>query len=566
MTRDILREIEAAADRAGLDPLLVQAIVQVESGGNRYATRPEYAYPWLWDVKHGKPFRKLTSMEAASKRPPSDFYSLAGAPIQEWWGQQQSWGLCIAEGTQVATQGGWVPIEAVAPGNRVLNRNGTLADVVAVSQREGECLRIKLGLNPDLVLTPNHEVFARKATLGKHGTGRRRVVVNEHPEWMPASELSEWDMLAMPLDSPIRDVESLRLMDVLNPSKGYKNANEYVEQDDDLILRYRSDGRIRARVNAEVVVNESLMELAGLYLAEGSAMEDGKGAAFAFHERETHLHSRVLQLFKEIFGTEPSYRIQVNPSSKGVQVCVYGPAARWLTKILPGTATNKQVPGWMMWLPIHKQVGLIRGMWLGDGCLGRGHYTTASPNLAYAMAHLLDRQGIVARIVPVRTWFNVGLNSHDAVERFKSVTGLPVLWPQTMHGRQRHNAVSWRKDLDFTYFPVRGVESTISMRVFDLQVPSDSSFVAGRSVVHNCQIMGAVAREHGYPHPYLSSLCDPAINLEIGCAHFAKYLKRLQGDVGQALRAYNGGLGGLVKVQTAQYALKVENVLQRLRA
>lgn len=93
MTRDILREIEAAADRAGLDPLLVQAIVQVESGGNRYATRPEYAYPWLWDVKHGKPFRKLTSMEAASKRPPVDFHSLAGAPIQEWWGQQQSWGL-----------------------------------------------------------------------------------------------------------------------------------------------------------------------------------------------------------------------------------------------------------------------------------------------------------------------------------------------------------------------------------------------------------------------------------------------------------------------------------------
>ncbi len=105
MTRAVVSAIEQAADRAGLDPLVVQAIVQVESGGNHFATRPEYAYRWLWDVQTGKPFRRLTAHEAASKQPPGDFPCLAGSPIQEWWGQQTSWGLMQVMGAVAREHG-----------------------------------------------------------------------------------------------------------------------------------------------------------------------------------------------------------------------------------------------------------------------------------------------------------------------------------------------------------------------------------------------------------------------------------------------------------------------------
>jgi transglycosylase-like protein with SLT domain len=88
--------VEAAiarhAVRHDLDPLLVTAIVTVESGFDPYAFRPEIHYRWLWDVRRGAPFRKLTDTEAGSIAPPADFQFLAGSRQQEWTAQRSSFG------------------------------------------------------------------------------------------------------------------------------------------------------------------------------------------------------------------------------------------------------------------------------------------------------------------------------------------------------------------------------------------------------------------------------------------------------------------------------------------
>lgn len=55
------------------------------------------------------------------------------------------------------------------------------------------------------------------------------------------------------------------------------------------------------------------------------------------------------------------------------------------------------------------------------------------------------------------------------------------------------------------------------------------------------QVMGAVARERGYPQPYLTALLEPGTNLEIGCRHFRHLLDRAVGDTARALLRWNGG-------------------------
>lgn len=55
------------------------------------------------------------------------------------------------------------------------------------------------------------------------------------------------------------------------------------------------------------------------------------------------------------------------------------------------------------------------------------------------------------------------------------------------------------------------------------------------------QVMGAVAREHGFPGKYLTQLCDPETGLDFGCLHLVRCLKWAKGDVPAALAAYNGG-------------------------
>jgi len=88
--REYIRE---AANLAGLEALLVEALVEQESSGNSWAHNPEPRYRYLWDVSRRKPFRGLTALEIASETPPVDFPTLAGDRDQEWWNQQASWGL-----------------------------------------------------------------------------------------------------------------------------------------------------------------------------------------------------------------------------------------------------------------------------------------------------------------------------------------------------------------------------------------------------------------------------------------------------------------------------------------
>jgi len=54
------------------------------------------------------------------------------------------------------------------------------------------------------------------------------------------------------------------------------------------------------------------------------------------------------------------------------------------------------------------------------------------------------------------------------------------------------------------------------------------------------QVMGQVAREHGFTGKFLSALCEPAQGLATGCAVFAAKLAAA-GDVARALQLWNGG-------------------------
>jgi len=54
------------------------------------------------------------------------------------------------------------------------------------------------------------------------------------------------------------------------------------------------------------------------------------------------------------------------------------------------------------------------------------------------------------------------------------------------------------------------------------------------------QVMGQVAREHGFERKFLSALCEPELGLDTGCAVFASKLAAAV-DVTRALQLWNGG-------------------------
>lgn len=78
------------------------------------------------------------------------------------------------------------------------------------------------------------------------------------------------------------------------------------------------------------------------------------------------------------------------------------------------------------------------------------------------------------------------------------------------------------------------------------------------------QVMGAVAREHGYRDPYLPSLCQPVQGLAYGCKHLAKAIKRTAGATDRALSIYNSGRPD--SAQGAAYAVAVQAIYNRLKS
>jgi soluble lytic murein transglycosylase-like protein len=55
------------------------------------------------------------------------------------------------------------------------------------------------------------------------------------------------------------------------------------------------------------------------------------------------------------------------------------------------------------------------------------------------------------------------------------------------------------------------------------------------------QVMGQVAREHGFTGKFLSALCDAATGLDIGCAVLASRISAAAGNIDHALELWNGG-------------------------
>jgi soluble lytic murein transglycosylase-like protein len=55
------------------------------------------------------------------------------------------------------------------------------------------------------------------------------------------------------------------------------------------------------------------------------------------------------------------------------------------------------------------------------------------------------------------------------------------------------------------------------------------------------QVMGQVAREHGFQRPFLSALCDPSAGLTFGCIVLAAKLAAGSDNVARGLARWNGG-------------------------
>jgi phage portal protein BeeE len=381
---------------------------------------------------------------------------------------------CFLAGTLIGTPEGVCPIEEFSQGDAVCDAAGRPAVVAEVMCRPycGELVTLRgVGL-PVLTATWDHPVLVDAG--GQRG-------------WRKASEVKVGDCLLVPVPPAGEDVQSVAVR-VSNP-----NCHP-----NDPKFEYGRD----------VTVDEDLMRLTGLYLAEGylhrqrsgSGRKFAKSVLFAFAGHEQDYLDFVDAAMQRHFGCKAAARVEQHGGSCTVLRFSSRLAAEFFAGFGSGAA-GKFLPAWVTGLPPDKLRPLLRGYWEGDGCYSQRSLimTTASADLAEGVRRAWLRCGAycLTRVLAAgRQWFPAqgwaARNTHYQLtlcgahfETAASVVGVNP--PGTASDKAGRSMVTIADG--YAVVPVREVGRRIAESpapVYNLEVAGEHTYTAGGVAVHNC--------------------------------------------------------------------------------
>ncbi len=340
--------------------------------------------------------------------------------------------ICLARGSLVLTSTGHKPIQDVAVGDMVLTHMGRWRPVRAVRMTGVRpCVRLKAQGVADLVLTPEHKVWTRRAGAT---TRVREEAAAGTPEWVRA-------------DGTVGSYVNQKL-----PPQG--DSPDLSAREWWLVGRWIADGHKGVRGDYHVSVGrDKLAEF--LYMAgENAGM---RHEVTAVQVRLKGLRPEVLEVLSQ---------------------CGEG-------------AAGKRIPASGLALPPSVAAHLLAGYLSGDGhkVPGRERWmaTSVSRELLLGVSMLAQRVwGVVASINAGRKPGTTVIEGREVNTRQEWVISFDL-----PHGRRKKPFVmddgAWKK--------VRTVADAGEQETWCLQVEEDESFTAEGCVVKNCPLQLGVIRE-----------------------------------------------------------------------
>jgi hypothetical protein len=250
---------------------------------------------------------------------------------------------------------------------------------------------------------------------------------------------------------------------------------------------------LKTKAGDKIEITKNVAKLLGLYIAEGCLSK--RRVYWSFHKKERKLYSFVRRVIRKTFGV----RTKLHPSetTKAIQVVANSTAlaadfASWCA-----VGSHEQRLGKLLFLPEQLLVPLIRGAWLGDGCVRPtfARYGTVSKRLAFEMQAALFRCGVVSLVYKAHA--QVHQNSvtkspyYSVYIEHGSLTAFGLKFGFDCRHEQRNSyARGIVKDWSRNRVFMREVTQQPSRErtVYNLTVADDETYVVqGNIVVHNCK-------------------------------------------------------------------------------
>jgi len=259
-------------------------------------------------------------------------------------------------------------------------------------------------------------------------------------------------------------------------------------------------------IDRYVTVDETLMDLLGFWVAEGSC-SPRNGIRLALDVEREALVEKYRDAFEHVFGLRAKYSEYSNRVGE-VKLVNRAAALVWQNTLGcdSSTASEKEIPDLVFNVSSGLQKAFLRGYMLGDGCIHEHEvlFGTVSRDLANGLMYLLSGQGVMAshsvteaENVPDRVLnghtISTSNNVHTVGIRAKSdLMRLREVWQvhpngddfaDLMEHRQSRESIRPYEAIsdDLVALEVKEVErkKATNEYVYDFSVVEDENFVAG---------------------------------------------------------------------------------------
>lgn len=352
---------------------------------------------------------------------------------------------CFTAGHMVLSAKGYVPIEEIRVGDKVVTHKGRLRTVVRIGNERKEVgVLTGVGMCEPITCTADHPFLS--VEWRNQNTRRDNLYTKvEHCgilEWVAAKEMPgrQWCQL----------------------------------------LSHDNDNRAPESAKFDV---KTAMYIAGMYLGDGWIRKDNgkskKSVVLGINpEKYVKLKAAIGNAVHTVSYERTTVRVSIHDTA----------FADWLEAEFAHYSHMKTVPSWVLGHSFRAE--FLRGFLDTDGSVskdGKVSISTTSRSLAYGISDLMAAEGYVSSVALVKTPDTCVIEGRTCNQRdYYQVRAYPQ--PMSRKSRVRHGMML-RTVTGFT--PV-GEET-----VFNIEVDEDHSYVVQSAVVHNCQAFSVAGLRGG---------------------------------------------------------------------
>jgi ribonucleoside-diphosphate reductase alpha chain len=417
-----------------------------------------------------------------------DFRFIPGGRIMFGAGQPRRATLlnCFPAGTQIWTRHGPKPIEQIEVGEEVLTHRNRFRPVIHTMSREIEeplrSIRLWYLGYTTIYATKEHRFLAfdgkqvRWITAGEL-TPRHYVRVGRIEETHAPTELDLTDYV----DDAVPEDESIYTATAFVGGNGALGVKE------------------SKRVRRKISVDERLGLWLGFFVAEGGTTDSSVYFTFS---KDKHSYAETLcALTRQLFGMEATIQERTDQPGHWLRVYVHSKLLAQFVRAFFShgiKAHERELPSWFLTAPRRFQKAFLAGLLKGDGVIRENSIKIflANPYLMLQIFCILLRLGIVASL----RWEGVlkytrhrGMWIHIGTQRYVQAlkAWLAGDWEYESSFAEASRNYFY-KVLDgelFVKVKECGWTAPHRLKVYDLSVAEDHSFVAEFAVAHNCYVI-----------------------------------------------------------------------------